>query len=330
MAQNIEKLRDKDPAAAVAANPNVVKAYTAAQATPDDPNLAQAALQATLDEQTRLGIPDESQHVLTNTGAASIFRNIKTAAQGNQDAGAALDGMAQKYGPLWPKVFGDLVQQKLPGYFQVLANLDTPAQASARMDLQHAFAIAEQKGGLGKLGEMVSPTDRKYVDDNIDSQLQQFRNTFMPTAQAGVAFDQMKEAARSLAYYRTGLGGQNSSSALTGAIADIAGRYDFDGTIRAPKGTIGDVRQAADAMTNGLKPDDLAPIPIPGMPTPQTPDFDTKNAPGMLKPGNLEPWFRSVLKNPGGGYSTTSSISIGTDNGEGFDPDRDRWQALEQ
>ena len=42
------------------------------------------------------------------------------------------------------------------------------------------------------------------------------------------------------------------------------------------------------------------------------PGFDTTNAPGMVAPGNLDPWNRPVLHNPDGGYSTTSSISIGT------------------
>lgn len=37
---------------------------------------------------------------------------------------------------------------------------------------------------------------------------------------------------------------------------------------------------------------------------------------GLVKPGNLDPWNRPILHNPAGGYSTTSSISIGTDQGE--------------
>lgn len=48
--------------------------------------------------------------------------------------------------------------------------------------------------------------------------------------------------------------------------------------------------------------------------------FDTTKAPGMVKPGNLDPWNRPVLHNPGGGYSTTSSISIGTSDGETLIP----------
>jgi hypothetical protein len=45
-------------------------------------------------------------------------------------------------------------------------------------------------------------------------------------------------------------------------------------------------------------------------------NFDTTQAPGLIQPGNVDPWNRPVLKNPDGSYSTTSSMSIGTDQGE--------------
>lgn len=43
---------------------------------------------------------------------------------------------------------------------------------------------------------------------------------------------------------------------------------------------------------------------------------DLQKSPGLLKQGNLDPFNRKILKNPDGSYSTTSSISIGTDAGE--------------
>lgn len=48
----------------------------------------------------------------------------------------------------------------------------------------------------------------------------------------------------------------------------------------------------------------------------EPPDFALTGAPGMKSPGNIEVWNRPVLRNPDGGYSTTSSMSIGTDAGE--------------
>jgi hypothetical protein len=44
--------------------------------------------------------------------------------------------------------------------------------------------------------------------------------------------------------------------------------------------------------------------------------FDTTHARGMVKPGNVDPWNRPILHNANGSYSTTSSMSIGTDAGE--------------
>jgi hypothetical protein len=50
------------------------------------------------------------------------------------------------------------------------------------------------------------------------------------------------------------------------------------------------------------------------------PAFDTQHAAGMVTPGNLDPWNRPVLHNSDGSYSTTSSMSIGTDAGETLIP----------
>ena len=60
-----------------------------------------------------------------------------------------------------------------------------------------------------------------------------------------------------------------------------------------------------------------APTPTPVLaPAAPAPTFNYKQAPGMVEAGNLDPWNRPVLHNPSGSYSTTSSISVGTDKGE--------------
>lgn len=60
----------------------------------------------------------------------------------------------------------------------------------------------------------------------------------------------------------------------------------------------------------GLSFDDL----IPSVPPPK--DVPGDMAAGQLERGNLDAFNRPVLKNPDGSYSTTSSISVGTDKGE--------------
>jgi hypothetical protein len=66
-------------------------------------------------------------------------------------------------------------------------------------------------------------------------------------------------------------------------------------------------------------------MPAPPLPdgfTLDTPDDNAWSAklPQPIKRGNLDPWNRAVLKNPDGSVSTTSSFSIGTDNGETLIP----------
>lgn len=63
------------------------------------------------------------------------------------------------------------------------------------------------------------------------------------------------------------------------------------------------------------KPGTPLPLPPPN-PRDAVKSFPLQNAPGMVAPGNLDPWSRPVLHNPDGSYSTTSSMSIGTDKGE--------------
>ncbi len=71
----------------------------------------------------------------------------------------------------------------------------------------------------------------------------------------------------------------------------------------------------APAGTPGRLGDINAVLKMAG-PQPITPDFNTQSAPGMTKPGNLDPWNRPSIRNEDGSYSTTSSISIGVDGGE--------------
>lgn len=50
------------------------------------------------------------------------------------------------------------------------------------------------------------------------------------------------------------------------------------------------------------------------------PEMDDHAALGQRSQGNLDPFNRPMLQNPDGGYSTTSSISVGTDKGETIIP----------
>jgi hypothetical protein len=78
---------------------------------------------------------------------------------------------------------------------------------------------------------------------------------------------------------------------------------------------------AAAAVRNGQLPADLAyqlANKLKPQPQDKPPSEKEAAAPprGLLKEGNVELFDRPILHNPDGSYSTTSSMSIGTDDGE--------------
>lgn len=75
---------------------------------------------------------------------------------------------------------------------------------------------------------------------------------------------------------------------------------------------------AAAAVKKNQLPGDLAfQVANHLKPQPQdTPPSETETPKGLLKAGNIEAFDRPILENDDGSYSTTSSMSIGTDEGE--------------
>jgi hypothetical protein len=130
-----------DPAAYVQTNNSrLASAYQAASAeTPQEmaqlrgdgmPTAGESYAAMMQAEQTRLGVPDEAQSVLSKTQAINAAQQIMT----SPDAKASMDGMALQYGAQWPRVMRDLVRDgELPGNYEAVDNLDpTNAQLLAR------------------------------------------------------------------------------------------------------------------------------------------------------------------------------------------------------
>jgi hypothetical protein len=86
-----------------------------------------------------------------------------------------------------------------------------------------------------------------------------------------------------------------------------------NGGARVPHAAYDTVAANAAKTVGGLTLDQVA---APRVYLGATPSFDTQHAEGLVKPGNLDPWNRPVLHNDDGSYSTTSSMSIGSDAGE--------------
>ena len=112
---------------------------------------------------------------------------------------------------------------------------------------------------------------------------------------------------------------QDPAAAADDAVQSAIGKWEFlpNGGARIPRSNADAITDNAQRAVSGLS---LAAVQPPARYSPQPPNFDTQHAAGMVKPGNLDPWNRPVLHNPDGSYSTTSSMSIGTDAGETLIP----------
>lgn len=248
-------IRDKslkqDPAAYALAAPAVAAAWQAAQTPADPQNPApetQAAVAATLAEEERLGVLADARAALTKPQAAAMVRQIMSADPATTDIGAQLDRTAQVYGPHWRQVFGDLVKAGLPPEVQNLAAMDTPDQAAPRTDYQHMLGLLAAKGGAKQLREAAPHAAVQAIDQGLDQAMAPFRATVRDAR----LYDSVRNGVRDLAYYyafRGQEGGQALNAAFDGVIAR---KYDFDGSIRAPKGTLGTVERAGDQLLGQL------------------------------------------------------------------------------
>jgi hypothetical protein len=252
-----------DPATYVQANPLVQQASQAID--PNDPTTYQNYIRTTMSVQQQLGV--QNPRILGNSQVQGIVQKLTSADPSKVDVGQLLDQQARQYGPMWHQVFGELVQNgKLPADYQTLAAMDTPAQASARADFQRSL----QAGKLEELKTAATPDNVKLIDGGpgnspLDTELADFQKTTATGTPGGIAlYNNVRGSVQRLAYFYASQG-MNGTTALSHAVDGVLGsKYDFDGTMRVPKGMLPQVQQATDTVTAGLKPGDLQ--DIGGMP----------------------------------------------------------------
>lgn len=266
-----------DPAAYAAQAPDVAAAWqaTANPADPDNPAPEyQRAVQASLTEQERLGVAPEDRSALPKPVAASLVQAIVGADPAKTDTAAALDGMAKRYGPVWPQAFGSLVKAGLPGEYQVLATMISEPdengivsdnQAVPRTQFQRMLALTAEKGGPEQLKRAAPAAAVALIGQGLDAALDQFRATVRDPKLYDVVRTSVERLAQYYAYQ-----GVAGDQALKGAYDGIIGRkFDFDGTIRAPKGQLGIVERAGNAVLGKI---DVAALPDIGGNQDLTPD----------------------------------------------------------
>jgi hypothetical protein len=303
-----------DPAAYVATAPVVAAARQAADNPADPQNRTpgiEAAIQATLAEQERLGVAEQHRRALTKPKAAAIVQEIVNTDPAKANMGALLHQAEREYGRYWPLVWGDLVRGGLPAEAQMLGAMDRPDQVAARADYQRVIGLIAEKGGAKHLEEAAGAA-HTLIDHGLDERLSEFRATVSADPRL---YDAVKDSVKYLAYYYA-FQGRSAEAALRDAYDGLIGRkYDFDGTIRAPKGMLGILERAGEVVLAELtrKP---------------PPEFDTTQAEGMTKPGNLDPWQGAARLTAALGYSTTNSMVLATDAGHVLIPTFVAGQAL--
>lgn len=243
-----------DPAGYVASSPALAAPAAAAGAQDASPAAMQAYVSASLAEQQRLGV--QNPRILSAGQISGVVGKLSTMDPATADVGGALDQMAGQYGQQWPKVFGEMVKYgKLDPAYQTLAAMDQPAQIGARADFQRAL----QAGSLNDLAKAADAQSIKNVDAALsdDGTLADFRQT--TTGQSGGIglMDNVTDSVKRLAYYYVGQG-QSATQAVTSATNGVLNdKYDFQGTMRVPKGMLSVVDSAIVNVMGNLKPGDV-------------------------------------------------------------------------
>ncbi len=253
--QQKQKALTADPAAYVQGNSPQLRALF--QAAKQDPAQLPKAVAAQDSMYDHLGLTPDQRPVLTQGGAAAVVAKLTSGDPTKMDAGTVLDQMAQAYGPvIWPRVFQDLVHANLPGSYQALAAMDAPAQAAARQTLQRANAMDAQKPkALENLTEAASATFKTAIPDAL---AEFARTAVIPGAALNSALLANVGASVTTLARTYVLAGDDPNTAVAKAYDDVVGKkYDFDGTMRVPKGMLPEVHAAADQALEALKPEDL-------------------------------------------------------------------------
>lgn len=273
----------RDPVGYVtSASPQLKAAFDAAQA---DPSKLPAALALSDQLQTQIGLRPDQHFVLSGDQAQGLVGQITSAPP--EQAAASIQGLAKTYGDKWPQVFSELVGQKLPTGYQVLATVNAPGAA------QHL--VEAIKTGKKQMQETLG-ADAKGIDDGLTDAMRPFVSTLSP-APNGAKLGAAWQSAAQLLAYRYATMGEAPSSALNHAVNDlVTSKYDIvqgGGTnARAPKGMGGLTQTYADKMLAGLDADQIETPPQGPHDLPLT---DTQRAAAYFRDGvkNGSMWVTS-------------------------------------
>lgn len=280
--------RRKDVAAAADAFPFVQQARSAAaadaQANPGSgPAGVQSVISARLAAQDQMRVPGSQQRPLTHAEVATTVESITGPDAQQGSIRDRLNGLAAQYGEHWPRVFGQLVTDgKLPGAYQVLAQMTEPTQRVAADQLQRGLALVAQKGGWAKLRDGEESGTIKRVEDAVTADLIDLRRATTYNTGGDALYSAVHEAAKVLAYSYVHQNGDVTGAADQAVKNILRERWEITGTAVYPKAQAGEVRGAMDAVQRSLTPAMLEQVPA-------TPDTA-----GMTDEARQASWLRAA------------------------------------
>lgn len=159
------KARADDPVAYLSRHsPELRDAITAAEESPEQ----MPQMFRTLDDlQARIGIPEMDRRLLSKDQASAIVKQFAGASP--EDAANLVESLSEQFGAYWPRVYGELVQAKLPENARVLAALNRPAQAGARVALVEAM-----RTGRPDLKRVIGDQASKDIGEYVRAELGEF------------------------------------------------------------------------------------------------------------------------------------------------------------
>lgn len=253
-ADDLMQERDRDPAGYANRAPEVRAAYAEAAA---DPARLPAAIDKSLSLQGHIGIPEHARQPLPAAAARQEVDRLAALPAGQ--FAETIAGMSVIYGKHWPKVYRQLVAEKLPAESLVIGTLDAPGDAPVRRDLAGAMQT-----GRKTLADNLPPDIKTDIDKSLQDAFSHWARLELARGATDRNVQAMRSAAELLAYSYAARGMTPFGAANQAVSRLVLDRYDFvteEGfALYVPKGLAGKIVPAGKQALANLTAADLADI----------------------------------------------------------------------
>jgi soluble lytic murein transglycosylase-like protein len=229
---------------------------------------------ASIEAQRRMGVPEGKLRILSNASVERMAETLRITGPETADLAPRLAALAQEFGPLWGRAYGELVQHgKVPWPVQALAGMTLPQQAEGRAVLQSTLKLIAERGPEA-LDKLIPKANRLVLPDAVADAMKPFAQATRYHPGGNALEATMRAAVETLAKgYASNL--VPAADAAKRAYNDVIGaRWDTAGddgsgwfengpTLLVPKGEAGRIETALDQVRGAIKPADLAPLADP-------------------------------------------------------------------